>query len=350
MELSRRIQRVWGYIEIHWDDDNGFIGILINGEWDPNLESQPNNTGVSAGILKDHLIINLQSDDQTVHIWKKGDTQSTKFRHGFETIFLNDSICYFHLGYPIDGKLMCISTPSFVEWILTVGLLIFRKISNPSGDDIEIKDLNDRSQVLGTILRDTKIIGMDNVGHVLLEGFIDGLFDYSVDPPLEINVDSDVSPVFDPYGNYIARMGTYDKIDETGHIHLLTVEKYVTRTSKDDKIIKVTRTNGLAKEIRKAENEVDEGGIPIWIDRETVLVYKDNAFLLNVVTYELIDITRHTKELSETITSLEVFVLSNGKALTIDEVRKWSRWLRYHTLEIPHIPEKVIDRIYQYAS
>jgi hypothetical protein len=335
--VSRRIQRVWDYIQIHYDADNQFTDIFINDEKAGLDIDRGRRNIISVGITRDYLII--AESNEYFNIWKRGDIEPTYIRHEFDMIFLNSDMCYFSVEENARYLLRAISTKSLLRWMTEPGF--------EQDDLVELDVIESRTQVLGLINDNDKIVGIDNVGHVLINdnGGNFRLYDYTIHPCTEIKLESETSPVLNPDGNYIVATNN----NSNGMTYVLLVERYTTTRSEiSNSFIHQSKTDSSVEEINKTDLEIEDDVILVWIDSETLLVYNTKAILLNVVTTESIDITNQVGNTDE---SKEIFILADGTMLGIEKVEEISRWLKWNTVKIPsHIPESVIDHVYRYVK
>jgi hypothetical protein len=343
MEEPRRIQRVWGYIELCWNIYNQPISMLIDGEKVNYANSQREYRSISIGIFKDYLVT---CSEKYIYIWEYGKRIPHIYFNNLEDLFFNSEICY----YSLDFQLMVVSTRVFLEWVLDI-------LKTPRLEDLledatslsveELSTLLAKSQVLDKIKGVFYIKSIDNTGHIVMtdnEMGDDRLFNYGVIPSIEYDFHTTYTPIIlCPHGKYVANVFEEEIRGFKDTQTTLFVGEYTTRVTSSDKVIRV---------------EINEHDVPIildmpisnsiliWIDSETLLVYNTTAFILNVVNKKKLDITLQTENTDD---SEEVFILDNGESLSLETVKKWARKLRSEDVHL-NIPECVVDRVYAFMK
>jgi hypothetical protein len=334
MDETCRIQRVWGYIEIHWDVDNVFIDIAIHGE----KQGMKCYGNVFVGITTDYLII--AGPDDPINVWKRGDIQPRKHTSDISILFLNSDICYF-TRYGWEGEesiLRVVSTKLLLDWL------------HDDHDLFKFGSLLTKSDDLGPMIDKLDIVNADNIGHIIAQDSNGeyGLLDYTVIPYREIETSYPNRYILNLDGKYIATTYQDFNREPDEYIDRLVVEEYKINRYELGKVINRTIVKSCTSKITGITLRVEDGAILTWIDSETLLIYGSKAILLNVSTCESLDITQHT---GDTEDSDELFIISNSEELGIKAVRKWAGWLKYHNAEIPeYIPGKVISHIYEYVK
>jgi hypothetical protein len=352
MAEVRRIQRIWGYIEIHYNESNEFINILANGERiDLEIDRVRNNV-ISVGHVGDYLII--AESDSFLNVWKRGDVEPKLINHGYDLVFLNSDICYFSFEEHDEYLLRVIPTKSLLEWI--------------SDHNFRDKDLVDvwslRSQILDKINTDGQIVGIDNVGHILVkDGENYKLLDYSQRPRCEIDLDLDgrSTPILNTHGNYIGSIqdNRHSQYMRDENLAILCVERYYLHKYEHNKFINVSINQSHVGLVKGTRLEVEDNVVLVWLDSETLLLYNTKAILLNVSNGKSVDITDQAihftgvgvDQVIHPNTDDEIFILADGGTLSIERVKEFSRWLKYKDVGIhAHIPETVIDHVYKYIK
>jgi ferredoxin-thioredoxin reductase catalytic subunit len=357
-ETLRRIERFWdGTIEFRWDM-YGFVGMIVNGRASDHLNSWTGTKEIPRAIVGDYL---FTYDNSLVKVWRRGQDAPTVYMIGFGLLHFNDEICYFIVG-PVDNHcLSVISTKLFLEWILTlkpISSVIYYVGRHRLVGDHERDELEKRSQKLGLLStsdEEWSLCKMDNVGHI--SGYtVNEDNEYTMDVTIEGNAEVENNyhtAYMCPWGKYIVTTGyNEDKLSSDGTV--ICICEYVKDIRiTDGSILPIEETILTLRPIMKPIPDTDIGKLMKWIDSETLLLYDLEAVLINVKTKDIIDITEHAEDfLVDTSASKEIFILTDGRILTIETVRKSVNWIKYHRISkvMSETNTILFDRIYSFNS
>jgi hypothetical protein len=349
MASATSIQRVWNYIELHWNF-NVIDEILINGiqpEW-VNV-SVIGDSNFSCAIINNYLVI-LTYD--VFYVLKEGEDDPKILKNHFDNIVFNSEVCYYIKKRILnleDNKVRVIKTIYLLEWLLTEKPDYDRRLQNVFNNYNEhIKFLEEKCQKLSTYPKPITFSSgaegnIDSCGHIYIN-------DNDLDITINFGISgAPTSPIghLCPHGKYTAILERY-----TDKLKLNIFEfksKLVTRYGivnyeeiiEDQKLI--VSIDIIPCKYHKPPMK--------WIDSETILIYGFNPILLNVVIGKTIDLKPHAQTKEEILMSKEVFVVDES-FISIELVQKFTRYLK-----IRHISKRltqpqmdILDRIYSFVK